>query len=424
MSGFGFGSFLEGLADGMQTGQALAARQTARELEERRLQIQEDAARREAENSAYNRSVSEKKMKWLEEDRARELESDKANRAWTEKQHGWTEQDRARAEADRAANAPLVETTRKSSLLEQENKLSDQQSNKEIRDIRESSVKDYEGLKAKSILQAADETGKLSYTVDDQKYGTKEDAEKAFEAKHPFWSHFNANTRPKLVERLIAAGKYQEADATEKFFSDKKTANGLEQTGRLLEAMDAGDIEGVKKHLGAITKDPNYLIQDGYDIKTDFARDDKGNVIKGEDGKPLGLKMTMTNKQTGQSFEEQAIGKADIITKMGWITDPASAVTWNMKQVERIRAQKAEEAKKGIDLAADMQKEDAKADNELRKQIDKEMNDANDRNTLSMTPEQKQAEFNRRYNLARKPIQPTSPATSGGIPTMTWGPGR
>ncbi len=408
MSGYGIGGFMDGLADGLQTGQAIAARQSSLELDQRRMQLLEEEAKRKVETDAFDRDYKSKNMQLLQDHSSREAAAEK------------------RIADEYGLNAPLRESTRNAGLMTQQGLIRDQETNRDVSDIRTNALKQHDAAREKSILQETDEGGKPIYSSEGQKYGSREEAQSAFEKNHPFWKEFNSNPNGlnKLVNTLEAAGKYTEADAARKFYSDKNAANGLQQQGLLVEAMGNFNIEGVKKHFNEMLKDPNYLIQDGYDIKVDFAKDDKGNVIKGEDGKPLGIDYNITNKRTGEVFADKAIGQDDVITKLGWAAHPENIIQWNAAQRERILKEKAEAAKKGIEVGGKILEKESEMDGRLRQQIDKEMNAADNRAAGTMTPEQKQAEFTRRYNLARKPIKPSSPTAGGGVPTMTWGPGR
>lgn len=413
--GMGIGDFMSGLASGIRSGQAIAARNRSYELDERRLQLLEEEARRKADDDVFERDYKNKQMRLYENSDARAAEADKRASAKSELELKALRD----SQSEYDANAPLREATRQSGILEQQGKLKDQRVNQEISDIRQSGLNDYEGTKSKAILQGTDEAGKPTYSVDDKKYGSKEEAERAFEEQHPFWAHFNQNGgRQKMVDKLIAAGKYQEADIADKFFSDKRTANGFQQTGKVLQSMEIGDIAGVNKHLKELLNDPHYLVKDGYDITSDFIKDEKGNALKDKEGNYAGLKLTMKNRQTGEVFEQSAVGTQDVINKFSWIINPENAVAWNLKQTELARAQQAKAAEKGIDTGSDITKDAYKQQFELRRKLDDL--DAPEW-AKTMTPEQKDAYVQGRLKSILDPSSIARPSGPNQPRTFSYG---
>lgn len=427
MSGFGYGigSFMEGLASGIRSGQAISARNRSEALDERRLQMQEEAARRDAENDAYTRSVNEKKMKWAEEDRAtsksneeRLLKEHEADRAWQEKQHGWSEQDRTRQEADRAANAPLVESTRKAAILEQENKLKGAQTEADVRKMGDQAKTDYEGTKSKSILVGKDEAGNTTYSVDGEKAASKEEAEKLFEQRHgSFTDNYYTNIAPKVMESYIQNGQPEKAEMFRKYLDADQGRKAVEIGGRIMQSYLLGDIDGVNKHLNQLVRGGKYMVTDGYDVK--------GELLKDEGGKSVGLRVVSKNKATGEVFNRDYTGD-QLAEGVAGIANPTVLFEHGLQSAAAARTQAAEERKKSLDTGLDMMKEDAKADAALRSKILEGLVEQNNNAGFGgkMTSEQMQAEFNNRYNMVRKPGKSVMPPAGAGVPTMTWGPGR
>lgn len=406
MSGFGYGigSFMEGLASGIRSGQAISARNKSDALDERRLQIQEDAARRDAENDAYTRSINEKKMKWAEEDRARNLENETADRAWQEKQNGWSE-------ADRAANAPLVETKRKADILEQEGKLSGLKTEDDIRKIRESADPEYRALESKSIQLGKDEAGKPIYGVDGEKAASEEEARQIYEKKYPFNNFFVKNAVPKIVDGYLKAGQPEKAAAFEKWATDKRTDNGIEASGRAIQALELGDVNGLNKALNEIASDKNYLVKDGFSVS--------GEIIKGNNDEK-GIRVKYKNKNTGAEFSNDLIGSEAVSNGLQFIFDPKNVFEFNIKSTELTKKQAAEANKKGVDTGADITKEAYKQMGEARQKLDDV--EAPDW-AKAMTPEQKDAYVAGRLKsmLNNKSIMPQQ---SGASQPRTFSYGR
>lgn len=428
MSGFGYGigSFMEGLASGIRNGQAIGDRQRSRELEERRLQIQEDAAAREASNDAYNRSVNEKKMKWAEEDRVtskaneeRLLKEHEADRAWQAKQHGWSESDRARQEAERAANAPLVETTRKAAILEQEGKLKTAQSEAEVKKLGDQAKSDYEGTKSKSILVGKDEAGNPTYSVDGEKAASKEDAEKLYEQRHgSFTENYSTNIAPKIVESYIANGQPEKAEQFKKFIDAEQGRKTVEIGGRIMQSYLLGDMDSVNKGINQLVRGGKYMVTDGYDVKAE--------PLKDKEGKTIGLRGVFKNKQTGETFNKDYAG--DQLTEMiSGLSNPSVIFEHGIQSANAARATAAKEREKGIDTGADIMKKQAEIGdpNALKKELYDKMIQ-NGRIMPGMTPQQVGEAVNQEYDAiyGRNAGKSVLPGAGGGIPTMTWGPGR
>lgn len=421
MSGFGYGigSFMEGLASGIRNGQAISNNIDARALDERRLKIQEDAAARDASNDAYNRSVNEKKMKWTEEDRAKNAENEKADRAWQEKQHGWTEQDRARQEADRAANAPLVETTRKAAILEQEGNLKSAQTEADVRKMGDQAKSDYEGTKSKSIILGKDEAGNQTYSVDGEKVASKEEAEKLYEQRHgSFTENYYTNIAPKIVESYVANGQPEKAEQFKKFIDAEQGRKTVEIGGRIMQSYLLGDMDSVNKGINQLVRGGKYMVTDGYDIKTE--------PLKDKNGATIGLRGVFKNKQTGETFNKDYAG--DQLTEMiAGLSNPSVIFEHGLQSAAAQRAQAAKEREKGIDTGADIMKKQAELGdpNALRKELYDKMIQ-NGRIKPGMTPQQVGEIVNQEYDaiFGKNAGKSVLPGAGGGIPTMTWGPGR
>lgn len=418
MSGFGYGigSFMEGLASGIRNGQAISARGRAEALDERRLQMQEEAARRDAENDAYTRSVNEKKMKWAEEDRVKNTENEKADRAWQDKQHTWTEQDRARQEADRAANAPLVDATRKASMIEQENRLKGQQSEADILKMGDQAKSEYESGKSKSILVGKDETGKQTYSVDGEKVASKDEAEKLYEERHgSFMDNYYTNVAPKVVDTYIAQGNPQKAEQFKKFLEAEQGKKTVEIGGRIMQSYLLGDMDGVNKGINKLIRGGKYMVTDGYDVKAEPLKDEKGNTV--------GLRGVFKNKQSGETFNKDYAG--DQLTEMiAGLSNPTVIFEQGIQAAAAHRAAAAKEREKGIDTGADIMKKQAEIGdpNALKKELYDKMITTG-RIKPDMTSQQVGQLVNQEYEAiygkgAGKTVMPS------GIPTVTWGPGR
>lgn len=434
MSGFGYGigSFMEGLASGVRNGQAISNSLAERDLGDRRLKIQEEAAARDAANDAYNRSVSEKRMGWAEKDRAIEAEDRQrllkehaADRAWTEKQHGWSDTEHGRQQeewkrqdAERQANAPLVESKRKTAILESEGQLKGAETEAGVRKMGDQAKSDFEATRSKSILVGKDDAGNQTYSVDGEKVGSKEEADKLFEQRHgSFTENYYTNVAPKIMESYIQNGQPEKADQFRKYIESEQGRKTADIGGRIMQSYLMGDMDGVNKHMNELVRGGKYMVTDGYDIKFEPLKDDSGKII--------GLRDTRKNKQTGETFTNDYAGDQlpELISGM---SNPNIIFEHGMQSAAQQRVQAAEERKKSLDTGLDMVKEDAKADAALRSKILEGLVEQNNNAGFGakMTPEQMQAEFNNRYNMVRKPDRSVMPPAGAGVPTMTWGPGR
>lgn len=402
--GYGIGSFMEGLASGIRSGQAIASRNRSEALDERRLQLLEEEARRKADDDAYNRSLTEKKLKWTEEDRAKEkADSERllqehiedrskkqADDARLLKEH---EVDRARTQelwkredADRAANAPLVDATRKATLLKTENELKGAQTEADIRGMGEQAKADYEGQRSKSILMSKDASGKTVYTVDGETTDSKEDAEKLYEQRHgSFMDNYYKFQAPKIMEAYIANGQPEKAEQFRKFLEADQGRKTVEIGGRIMQSYLLGDMDGVNKHINQLVRGGKYMVTDGYDVKAE--------PLKDKDGATIGLRGVFKNKQTGETFSHDYAGDG-LAEMISGLSNPSVLFEQGIQSAERARAAAAEANKKGIEIGGEVTKDAYKQKFELRKQLD-------DINAPAwaqqMTPEQKDAYVESRF---------------------------
>ena len=318
MSGFGYGigSFMEGLANGIKMRQSM----DARALDERRLQLAE-------ENAAFERQLKEKELGWKEEDRRRatedyeknapindalrqdkldEIDHAKKTRAHSEsdwayqeeerkknapvldaqrrdslnkikrgdKEWQWKEADRAYTQSEREAEQPPKDAERKNKLgkLELESGAIEQEtkSRKSILDAGSEARQAYDDEKGKTILVGKDESGKETYTVDGKSFGSKAEAEAAFDTTHgSFVERYNQIAVPKIRDFYLQNGDTEKADKWIKWNADKRVQRGQEIGGRLLQSYQFGDWNGINKNFNELVKNNDYMATDGYDIKSE-----------------------------------------------------------------------------------------------------------------------------------------------------------
>ena len=347
-------------------------------------------------------------MRLLEEQNSRAAESDKRAAAKSEIELKALRD----SQAEWDANAPVRDATRKSSLLEQQNKLSDQTTTANIKNIGENAKTDYDTATSKSVMVGKDEAGNPTYTVEGEKANSEEEARQIYQRKHPFATYFRQNRLPGMVEELIKSGRIADAGALEKWANDDRTTKGIEASGKVIESLSIGDIKGVNKHLNDIMSDRNYLVKDGYDINSE--------LIKGENGEQ-GLRLSYKNKQTGESFSQDMIGTESIVNGLQGLVDPRAHFELNKHAVEAARTQRAKAAEKGIDMSSDVIKKASEQAIEYRKDLDDPIKYPF---AKDWKPEQKDKYVKDRFETLVGQHKPASQPPAKGIPTATWGPGR
>jgi|GEM_PF-6098552 len=415
--GYGIGSFMEGLASGIRSGQAISSRNRSEALDERRLQLLEEEARRKADDDAFERDYKNKNMRLLEEqnrrsdeEARRRVDTDAYNRTVSEKELKMKEQMQNAQlpgiEADRAykqelakhnqlvnrdyeADAPKRDLERKAAILTQENLLKGAQTEADIRGMGEQAKADYEGQRSKAIFMSKDASGKTVYTVDGETTDSKEDAEKLYEQRHgSFMDNYYKVQAPKIMEAYIANGQPEKAEQFRKFLEADQGRKTVEIGGRIMQSYLLGDMDGVNKHINQLVRGGKYMVTDGYDVKAE--------PLKDKDGATIGLRGVFKNKQTGKSFSHDYAG--DGLTEMISGLNPSVLFEHGIQSAERARAVAAEERKKGLDTGADIMKKDAELENPavLKKQIFDKMSENGD--LKNMTPEEVGAAVNARYN--------------------------
>lgn len=412
--GYGIGSFMEGLASGIRSGQAIASRNRSEALDERRLQLLEEEARRKADDDAFERDYKNKNMRLLEEqnrradeEARRRVDTDAYNRTVSEKELKMKEQMQNAQlpgiEADRAykqeltkhsqlvnrdyeADAPKRDLKRQSSMLKTENELKSAKTEADIRGMGEQAKAEYEGQRSKSILMSKDASGKTVYTVDGETTDSKENAEKLYEQRHgSFMDNYYNVQAPKVIDAYIASGQPEKAEQFRTFLKAEQGRKTVEIGGRIMQSYLMGDMDGVNKHINQLMRGGKYVVDDGYEVKAE--------LLKDKDGVPAGLRGVFKDKQTGKTFSHDYAG--DQLTLMvSALSDPSVLFEHGIKAAEQARAAAAEANKKGIEIGGDVTKDAYKQKFELRKQLD-------DINAPAwaqqMTPEQKDAYVESRF---------------------------
>lgn len=454
MSGFGYGigSFMEGLANGIKMRQSM----DARALDERRLQLQED-------NAAFERQVKEQELDWKTKDRARadeeyqknapindalrqdklsEIDHAKKTREHTEADWNYQEEERKKnapvldaqrrdtlnkiergntewdwKKQDREADQPIKDAERRNKLsgLDLENDAIEEKKaeRKTIFDAGSEARKSYEDEKGKSILAGKDESGKETFTVDGQTFGSKAEAEAAFDTKHgSFVERYNQIAVPKIRDFYLEKGEPEKADKWIKWNSDKRVQRGQEIGGRLLQSYQVGDWDGINKHFNELVKNNDYMATDGYEIKAE-------PIV--EEGKTVGLRGIYKSKANGSTFAQEYRNVGELGQVIEAVTNPATVFETNLAQFKAIETAKVKAAEKNLETAGHVMEKLAEQQLPQFVEFRKMLDASTDPTIRKMNPQEKDTyalSVMRRARGGATPEAPQAPPPPPARPTV------
>lgn len=321
--GYGIGSFLEGLSKGAAVGNQMRRQDTEDALNERRMKLLEDQSQRSAKESDLNLKVKQA--------------------------------DFDNSQADRTANAPLLAAQRQSQLTTLND---DAATRSTIKDATAAGQADYDAEKAKSIAVGKDAQGNPVYTVDGQAAASKDEAESLFEKNHgTAMDHIRTKMIPAAVQSYIKRGDLASADRFQKWSDDKDVQNGIEDLGRATQSLKMGDWDGATKSLNKVAQNGSYVSQDHHGMAFEPIKDDSG--------KTTGVRMSYTDKASGQKFSRDFANADEAIHAAGAYLSPQAAFEQQKTDYAATQAAKAEEQKAKNDAAKQITVEAAKSANKM-----------------------------------------------------------
>lgn len=128
-----------------------------------------------------------------------------------------------------------------------------------------------------------------------------------------FLDHYAQTAVPKLVEYYAQTGQLEKAQAFEQWANARETKSQLESWAKAVHAATIGDDDAFLDHLA----DTYNSFDDGYEVdrsKSDFVRDEKGNISGGV--------VTFKNTRTGESFEKTYADQSDIVREAIHVLSP------------------------------------------------------------------------------------------------------
>lgn len=345
MSGFGMGigAFMDGLTKGMKVRREMDNDEADRAYMDRRMKLLESSDARAADQQTFERGMSERRMKLAEGTDARAAAShDLGMRK--------AQADMEFEQRERAADAPVREAKRKSVLTGLQD---DEELRKTQRDGAAEADRVYKEKKAKSIVTSKDDAGNETISVDGQKVGSQDEADKLFEEKHgTFMDAYRTTVVPKVQQGMLARGDVKGADAWRKWNDDERVRKGIDTAGRLETAFRAGDWDRVNRHFNELARDRDYIPLEGQEISAE--------PIK-SDGKTVGLKATYKNRATGETRIEEFKDMEALHTGLMSMVNPATMFEHTRQQVEAVNAAKIKMAEEDRKQANTIEQERVKS---------------------------------------------------------------
>jgi|GEM_PF-3634221 len=391
MMGVGIGSFLEGLAKGASIRRSF----DAQGLEEERLQLAREAAQRDAEKWNYEKGILDKKTQWATEDRDYELgkrsrddAEHKQDRDYTLSEHDYmTKKHQLDAPAEAAQregiiaqsdfnklkldeakkDVPLKDLERKKSTLETESAIQTAERAKKDQMLLErggqEALSRYNEVVDKNINIEKNDKGADVFVFDGKKYATKDEAQNAYQQSHPFLDNYLRSKQfNDIINNDVANGRLADAKQKMEWMKYPGVRQGIETSGRLLQAYHIGDIDSVNKELKNLSDNPDYLT---------FGDWDPSAQIMQKDGKVSGLRVTMKNKKTGKESVQEFQTEGDIQNFISLVTDPMKAFENGKAQHDARIANQVKMGEKSIEAQMKMLESDNNSTNKMNEEAAK-----------------------------------------------------
>lgn len=334
--GIGIGSFLSGLGSGMKMRQAMDDREWQSKARARQEKEWSEAEEDRASNKDWQgkaRARQEQEWKNADEDRA-------SNKAWTDETHAETKNQWARAKTiyDRQEQAAQR----------------DDEIRAEAASGMEAAKAQREQAVTKSVIQSPvqgpgrdGEALPDQYRVGEAMYKTPEDARKAADKQTAsVLDYYRREHAPKVVEKLRAQNKLDEANAYEKWIDSEATQEGQKHWANAVIAARAEDAQGVADNLIKAYNAKGYF-DNGYTATGKMRTDDGGNIT--------GVDIDITNDQTGQ--KHSTFLDNETLFKRGLdFMSPESVMKQGMEQIDAVNKARQQQAAKEADMRRDIQK--------------------------------------------------------------------
>lgn len=384
MMGVGIGSFLEGLAKGAAVRRSI----DSQGLEEERLQLAREAAARDAEKWNYEKGILDQKQKWSAEDRDYELGKRSRDDAEHMQERDYTLKTRelnAPAEAaqrkkmitdseisslklsEDKKDVPVADLRRKKETLETESAILTAERERKDQELLQRSGQEaldrYNQLVDKNINIEKGDKGSDVFVFDGKKYASQDEARSAYQKSHPFLDNYLRSKQfNDIINNDVASGRLQDAQKKMEWMKYPGVRQGIESSGRLLQAYHIGDIDSVNKELKSLSENPDYLT---------FGEWDPSAEVMQKDGKVAGLRVTMKNKKTGKESVQEFQTEGDIQNFISLVTDPMKAYENGKAQHDARITNQVKMGEKGIEAQMKMLESDNNSTNKMNEEAAK-----------------------------------------------------
>lgn len=387
------GSFIEGLAKGA----ALRRSMQSQGLEEERLQLARDAAARDAEKWNYEKGILDQSQKWKTEDRDYQTKTRARDDAEHLKDRDYTLSERDYQTHQRELNAPAEAAQRQKMITDSEIsnlKLSEDKKDVPVADLRrkketletesailtaerdrknqellqrsgQEALDRYNQLVDKNINIEKGDKGSDVFVFDGKKYASQDEARSAYQKNHPFLDNYLRSKQfNDIINNDVANGRLQDAQKKMEWMKYPGVRQGIETSGRLLQAYHIGDIDSVNKELKSLSENPDYLT---------FGEWDPSAEVMQKDGKVAGLRVTMKNKKTGKESVQEFQTEGDIQNFISLVTDPMKAYENGKAQHDARIGNQVKMGEKGIEAQMKMLESDNNSTNKMNEEGSKNL---------------------------------------------------
>ena len=310
--GLGIGSFMDGLVKGAQVRRQMDRDKFDQDMAQKKLDLAVKQDDRAANQQTFDQDMRTKDfgLRQGQDTRAAKMDEFNLSRA---------KSDQTYIEGERAAEAPVKAAQRKSILTGFAD--TDEQRTK-LRTAGAEADKAYADKKAASIKVEADAEGKKTYSMDGKAFPTEQEATAAFEQRHgTAMDNYHRTVVPQVERMKVQAGDIQGAEAWRKWNEDARVRKGIDTAGRLEMAFRSGDWDAVNRHFNTLTQNKDYMAMDGHEIST--------APLKNASGQTIGIKGTVTNKQTGETTTKEYKDLGALHTELMGMVNPQSVFDWN-----------------------------------------------------------------------------------------------
>lgn len=145
--------------------------------------------------------------------------------------------------------------------------------------------------------------------------------ERRQKAAKTYLESYRENGAPIVMRELMRQGRFSEAETFDTFMRSQEAQEGMQKWGEGMFAALSGDAEGVFDYLSEAYNAPGYY-EDGYSLVRN-----ESELIRDENGQPVGIKMTLQHGATGQKF-----------TQTGRVNDIMQHFLWKLSPQEAFKA--------------------------------------------------------------------------------------